>query len=158
MRLQVLLYLHQVWKVQLFLLRFIFSFEHDILANPILFDVCIHTQLLIAHHSVASHNSDEATWIFVNIKLLAAIQSGSVKYPQLNHRSTDYEAMQDSARRLTLEHLSSVSAELKQLFFIFILDFTLLELSEGISRRTSAGSSNKRGIVTLTVAYANAER
>ena len=66
----------------------------------------------------------------MNIKLLAAVQSGSVKYPQLNHRSTDYEAMQDSARRLTFKHLSSVSAELKQLFFVSVLDFTLLELSD----------------------------
>jgi hypothetical protein len=38
--------------------------------------------------------------------------------------------MQDSARRLTFKHLSSVSAEIKQLFFIFIWDFTLLELSD----------------------------
>ena len=64
------------------------------------------------------------------IKLLAAVQSGSVKYPQLDHRSTDYEAMQDSARRLTFKHLSSVSAEPKQLFFIFFRVLTLLELSD----------------------------
>jgi hypothetical protein len=60
------------------------------------------------------------------------IHRGATSRPKkgLNHRSTDYEAMQDSARRLTFKHLSSVSAEPKLLFFIFILDFTLPELSD----------------------------
>jgi hypothetical protein len=43
--------------------------------------------------------------------------------------------MQDSARRLIFKHLSSVSAEFKQLFFIFILNFTLLELSDDLDIR-----------------------
>jgi hypothetical protein len=43
--------------------------------------------------------------------------------------------MQDSARRLTFKYLSSVSAEFKQLFFIFILDFTLLKLSDDLDIR-----------------------
>src|SRR6266487_927998 len=83
-----------------------------------------------AHHSVAGYDFDEAMWNFVTVKLLAALQSGSVRYPQLHHGSTNEEAMQESTRTVTAKHLSSESAEPKQLLFIFFRGLTLFELSD----------------------------
>ena len=73
---------------------------------------------VIAAPIVASYDPDEAIWILVDVEFSQLyIQSGSIENPQLNHRSTDYEAMQESARRLTFKHLSSVSAKPDKLPF-----------------------------------------
>jgi hypothetical protein len=65
----------------------------------------------------------------VNIKFLAAVESGSIEYPLFNHRSTDKGAIKESARRLIFEYFSSIAAESDQFLFEFSLVFALLVFS-----------------------------